>query len=107
MDSAGLLPLIGSIINHLQGKTIFTKMDLQHRFNNIQIKEEDQWKGTFKTPFGLFKPTAMPFGMCNTPSTFCRAMSRLMKHLTDKYPTELFIYVDDILIATGNDLERH
>jgi hypothetical protein len=82
-------------------------MDLQWGFNNIQIKEEDQWKGTFKTPFGLYKPTAMPFGMCNAPSTFCRAISRLMKCLMDKYPTELFIYVDNILIATRNDLERH
>jgi hypothetical protein len=38
---------------------------------------------------------------------FCRAMSRMSKSLTDKYPTELFIYVDNILIATSDDLERH
>jgi hypothetical protein len=65
------LPLIGSIINQLQGKTVFTKMDLQWGFNNIRIKEEDQWEAAFKTPFGLHKPTAMPFGLCNAPSTFC------------------------------------
>jgi hypothetical protein len=28
-------------------------------------------------------------------------MSRLLKRLLDKYPTELFVYMDDILIATG------
>jgi hypothetical protein len=49
----------------------------------------------------------MPFGMNNTPSTFCRAMSRLLKWLLDKYPTELFVYMDNILIATGEDMERH
>jgi hypothetical protein len=101
------LSLIGSIIDHLQGKTVFTKMDLCWGFNNIRIKEEDQWKATFKTPFGLHKPTTMPFELCNTPSMFCRAMSRMSKSLTDKYPTELFIYVDNILIATSDDLERH
>jgi hypothetical protein len=100
------LPLIGRIINHLQRKTVFTKMDLQWGFNNIWVKEEDQWKAAFKTPFGLHKPVAMPFGVCNTPSTFCRAMSRMSKHLTDKYPTELFIYVNNILVATGNDLRK-
>jgi hypothetical protein len=76
-------------------------------FNNIWIKEEDQWKAVFKTLFRLHKPAALPFGLCNAPSTFCRAMSRMSKCLTDKYPTELFIYVNNILVATGNDLERH
>jgi len=26
-------------------KKIFTKMDLRWRFNNMRIKEEDEWKG--------------------------------------------------------------
>jgi hypothetical protein len=34
-------------------------------------------------------------------------MSQLLKHLMDKYPTELFVYMDDIHIAMGNDIERH
>jgi hypothetical protein len=95
------LPLIGSIIDQLQGKKIFTKADLRWGFNNIRIKEEDQWKAAFKTPYGLFKPKVLPFGMNNAPSTFCRAMSRLLWPLLNKYPTELFVYMDDILIATG------
>jgi hypothetical protein len=98
---------MGSIIERLQGKTIFTKADLCWGFNNIRIKEEDQWKAAFKTPFGLFKPAAMPFGLCNTPSTFCQAMSRLLRPLLDRYPDELFVYMDDILIATNNDTTRH
>jgi hypothetical protein len=101
------LPLIGGIIDQLQGKKIFTKADLRWGFNNIRIKEEDQWKAAFKTPYGLFKPRVLPFGMNNAPSTFCRAMSRLLWPLLNKYPTELFVYMDDILIATGDDVERH
>jgi hypothetical protein len=101
------LPLIGSIINHLQGKSLFTKLDLRWGFNNIQIKESDQWKAAFKTPFGMHKPKVLPFGLSNAPATFCHAMNRLFKVLTDRYPTELFVYVDDILIATGDDTSRH
>jgi hypothetical protein len=97
------LPLIGSIIDHLQGKTLFTKMDLWWGFNNILIKEEDQWKAAFKTPFGMHKIKVMPFGLSNAPSTFCQAMNRIFRTLTDWYPTELFIYVDDILVATVAD----
>src|ERR1700677_3796860 len=101
------LPLIGNIIDHLQGKTLFTKMDLRWGFNNIRIKQEDQWKAAFKTPFGMHKPAVMFFGLCNSPATFCRAMNRMMKPLTDKYPSELYIYVDDILVATKDNVTRH
>jgi len=101
------LPLIGSIIDHLQGKTLFTKLDLRWGFNNIRIKEEDRWKAAFKTPYGMYEPAVMFFGMCNSPATFCRAMARMFRPLTNKYPTELFVYVDDILIATTNNTPRH
>ena len=47
------LPLISNILGHLQGKTLFTKMDIWWGYNNICIKEEDCWKAAFKTPFGL------------------------------------------------------
>jgi hypothetical protein len=65
------LPLIGSIIDKLQGKTLFSKVDLRWGFNNIQIKEEDHWKAAFKTPFGTFETNVMLFGLTNSPPTFC------------------------------------
>ena len=65
------LPLIGNILDHLQGKTLFTKFDIRWGFNNICIKEEDWWKAAFKTPFGLYEPTVMYFGLTNSPATFC------------------------------------
>jgi hypothetical protein len=34
-------------------------------------------------------------------------MERMFRTLTQKYPTELFVYMDNILIATGEDLLRH
>ncbi len=34
-------------------------------------------------------------------------MNRMFRCLTNKYPTELFVYMDDILIATGGDLPQH
>jgi hypothetical protein len=101
------LPLIGNIIDHLQGKSLFSKVDLQWGFNNIQIKEEDRWKAAFKTPFGAYETNVMLFGLTNSPPTFCRAMEQMFCILTHKYPTELFLYVDDILVATDNNLDHH
>src|SRR5882757_3565828 len=57
--------------------------------------------------YGMYEPTVMFFGLTNSPATFCRAMERIFRPLTRKYPTELFVYVDDVLIATPHDLQRH
>ena len=34
--------------------TIFTKFDIRSRYNNIRIKEGDQWKANFITSKELF-----------------------------------------------------
>jgi hypothetical protein len=36
----------------------------------MHIKEGDEWKATFLTPEGLFKPMVMFFGLTNSPATF-------------------------------------
>ena len=42
-------------------------MDVQWRYNNIQIKEGDEWKATFIIPYGLYEPLVMFFRQCNSP----------------------------------------
>jgi hypothetical protein len=49
----------------------------------------------------------MNFGLCNAPATFVHAMTRVFRILQNKYPGEILIYMDDILIATPNDLPHH
>ena len=71
------LPLINTILKHLQGKELFTKFDIRWGYENIHIRKEDQWKAAFKTPLGLFQPTVMFFGLTNSPATFCRAMAKM------------------------------
>ena len=68
------LPLISEIMDKIKGAKYFTKFDVRWGYNNIRIRKEDQWKAAFKTNRGLFKPTVMFFGMCNSPATgfyFC------------------------------------
>ncbi len=51
-----LLPLIKTILEQLQGQSLFTKFNIRWGYNNIRIKEGNEWKATFKTPKGLFEP---------------------------------------------------
>ena len=64
------MPLILDIIENISTMKVFTKLDLQWDYNNVQIKEEDKWKAVFMTPEGLFEPTVMFFGLTNSPAMF-------------------------------------
>lgn len=101
------LPLIPNLINQFHRKTLFTKFDIWIGYNNIQIKDGDQQKATFTTPLGQYEPMVMSFGLWNAPGTFMRIMNKLFQTVQNKYPGEIQIYMDDILIATSNDLEWH
>jgi hypothetical protein len=101
------LPLITNLIEQLNGKTLFTKFDIHMGYNNIRIADRDQKKATFTTPLGQYEPMVMNFGLCNVPATFVRAMTRVFWTLQNKYPREILIYMDDILIATPNNPHCH
>jgi len=64
------LPLITELIDNIGSKKVFTKMDLRWGFNNVRIKEGDEWKRAFTMHIGFFKPTVMFFGITNSPATF-------------------------------------
>ena len=49
---------------------IFSKFDIRWGYNNICIREEDQWKAAFKTCRGLFEPCVMFFGLSNLLAAF-------------------------------------
>ena len=64
------LPLIPELIDKLKDSQHFTKLDVRWGYNNIRIKELDQWKVAFITNRGSFEPRVMYFGLTNSPTTF-------------------------------------
>ena len=74
----------------------FTKFNIWWGYNNVQIKEGDQWKAAFKTNVGLFEPTVMFFGLYNLLATFQAMMNDILKdELNEGW---VIVYMDDILI---------
>jgi hypothetical protein len=90
------LPLIANIMDKLKGAKYFTKLDVRLGYNNIRIRDGDQWKAAFSTPFGLFEPMVMFFGMTNSPATFQDMINTIFVELIDG--NWIIIYMDDILI---------
>jgi len=85
-------------------KKVFTKMDLQWSFNNVQIKEEDKWKATFTMHIGLFEPTVMFFGLTSLPATFQAIMNKILRDLINQ--EDIVAFVNDILIGTESEEEH-
>ena len=98
------LPLIQELIDKLKNSKVFTKMDIQWGYNNIQIKDSDEWKVAFRTNWGSFKPMVMFFGLTNLPAMFQAFMNHILKPLINQ--GHVIVYMDDILVFT-DDIESH
>ena len=71
------LPLIREVINKLKKVKYFNKLDLIWGYNNVQIKEGDEWKAAFLMNKDLFGPQVMYFGLCNSLRTFQRMINSI------------------------------
>ena len=104
------LPLIPDLIQQIEDTWVFTKFDVRWGYNNIRIKDGDQWKAAFKTCFGTFQPEVMYFGMSNSPPTFQTFMNMILAAIQNKHQslgTEILDYMDDILIASKGNTTIH
>ena len=82
----------------------FTKLDIRWGYNNVHIKEGDEWKAAFWTNHGLYEPLVMFFSLTNSPATFQTMMNDIFKELIDE--GVVVVFMDDILIFTES-LEEH
>jgi len=92
------LPLISDVLENIGTKKVFMKMDLQWEYNNVRIKEGDEWKAAFMTPEGSFEPTVMFLGLTNLPATFQAMMNELLRDLTNI--GKVAVFIDNVIVGT-------
>lgn len=89
------MPRIDNMLTAMSHSAIFSVIDLSKGFLQIEVAEEDRPKTAFICAHGLWQYKRMPMGMCNSPSTFMRALNELMNEFRGLFVS---VYFDDLCI---------
>ena len=93
------LPLIAQLVNKLQEAKLFTKMDPRWGYNNVRIKENDEWRAAFTCFHRSFEPLIMYFRLCNLCTTFQAMMNKIFADMNDV----VVVYIDNLMIFTKTE----
>jgi hypothetical protein len=93
------LSRIDQVIDSTEGCDLLCFLDCYSGYHQIAIKEENQEKTAFITPFGAYCYTTMSFGLKNAGATYQRAILACFKWQLNK---NVEAYVDDVVVKTRN-----
>ena len=90
------LPFVDQMLERLARHSHFCYLDGYSGFFQIPLHPQDMEKTTFTCPYGTFAYRRMPFGLCNAPATFQRAMMAIFSHFIEN---EVEIFMDDFSVC--------
>jgi len=64
------LPLISNLLDSLCKAQIYSKINLCHAYYLVHIADGDEWKTVFRTCYGSFEWSVIPFGLTNALMAF-------------------------------------
>ena len=77
------IPVAEEIFARMKGAVFFTVLDATSGFWQIPLSEDSSLMTTFKTPFGRFRFTRLPFGITSGPEVFQRVMQQMLMGVED------------------------
>ena len=96
-------PRIDDLFDQLRGARVYFKIDLRTGYHQLRVRETDIPKTTFRTRYGHFEFTVMPFRLTNVPAVFMNLMHRVFQPYLDQF---VMVFVDDILIYSQSEREH-
>ena len=91
------------MFDQLKGARVYSKIDLRTSYHQLRVRETGIPKTMFRTRYGHFEFTVMPFGLKNEPVAFMDLMHRVLQPYLDQF---VLVFVDDILIYSQSEDEH-
>ena len=87
------LPRIDDLFDQLRGARVYFTIDIRTGYHQLRVRETDIPKTVFRTRYGHFEVTVMPFGLMNELAAFMDLMHRIFQPYLDQF---VIVFVDDI-----------
>ena len=97
------LPRIDDLFDQLRGARVYSKIVLRTGYHKLRVREANIPKTAFRTPYGSFVFTMMPFGLTNVPVVSMDLMHSVFQPYLDKC---VVVFVGDILIYSKSEEEH-
>ena len=95
------LPSTEEVLAELKDARVFSKLDANSGYWQMELAETSKDITTFITPFGRFRCNRLPFGITSAPEIFQREMQKILSGAEGTV-----CMMDDILIYGQNDEEH-
>lgn len=95
------IPTCEDILAKLNGKKIFTIIDMRQGFWQIKLDEESSRLCTFNTPFGRYCMRRLPFGISSAPEVFQKRSNEIFGDIEGVH-----VVFDDLIIAAVDGQEH-
>ena len=94
-------PTIREVIGDLNGAVVFSKLDLNQGYNQLEIEDESRYITTFSTHLGLMRYKRLNFGISSAAEIFQNAIRETLAGLSGS------INISDDILVWGKSQEEH
>jgi len=97
------IPSSEELFSRIKDAKVFSKIDLQSAYHQIELDPKSRDITAFITHLGLFRFKKLPFGLASAPAVFSRVLTKVLSGCNNTIS-----YFDDILIygSTQQDHDR-
>jgi len=97
------LPLILDLIDNIGKKKVFIETDLRWGYNNVRIKEGDEWKVEFSMLERAFEPMVMFFRLTNSLAIVQAMINDLPRDMIEI--GKVAVFIDNVMIVAETEEE--
>lgn len=94
------LPKIEDVLMGLNGAKFFSKIDLSHAYNQIELDESKKYT-VINTHRGLFRYNRLVYGLSSSVGIFQRIMTNILQGIP-----HVHAFLDDVIIGGGTKAEH-